>query len=83
MNLRDRILLHLYFTYYKSHTSSRFESLFIYLSKSDINKKNIYESFNIFPERIIQGDDKRTTILIKNIPKIVKKREIRSMIEKY
>ncbi len=83
MNLRDRILLHLYFPYYKSPTSSRFESLFIYLSKSDINKKNIYESFNILPERIIQGEDKRTTILIKNIPKIVKKREIRSLIEKY
>ena len=72
MNLRDRILLHLYFPYYKSPTSSRFESLFIYLSKSDINKK-IYESFNIFPERIIQGEDKRTTILIKTFLKLLKK----------
>ena len=83
MNLRDRLLLHLYFPNYKSPTSSRFESLFLSLKKSDIYKKNSYTSSIIFPERIIQGEDKRTTIIIKNIPKIVKKREIRSMIEKY
>ena len=48
---------------------------------NNIKKSSI--SYIISPERIIQGEDKRTTIIIKNIPKIVKKREIRSMIEKY
>lgn len=83
MNIRDRIILHLYFPNFKSPSSSRFESLFLSLSKIDAYKKNTYTSFIILPERIIQGEDKRTTILIKNIPKIIKKREIRSMIEKY
>jgi len=83
MNIKDRILLRLFFPHYESPISSRFEPLFIYLRKRNINKENIAESFNILPERIIQGDDKRTTILIKNIPKIIKKREIRSMVGKY
>ena len=83
MNLRDRLLLHLYFPNFESPSSSRFESLFISLRKSDYYKKNIYTSSIIYPERIIQGEDKRTTIIIKNIPKIIKKREIRSMVEKY
>ncbi len=83
MNLRDRLLLHLYFPNFESPSSSRFESLFISLRKSDFYKKNIYTSSIIYPERIIQGEDKRTTIIIKNIPKIIKKREIRSMVEKY
>ena len=83
MNLRDRLLLHLYFPNFESPSSSRFESLFISLRKSDFYKKNIYTSSIIYPERIIQGEDKRTTRIIKNIPKIIKKREIRSMVEKY
>ena len=31
----------------------------------------------------MQGADKRTSIIIKNIPKNMKKRDIRKMIEKY
>jgi len=83
MNIIDRILLHLYFPNFESPSSSRFESLFISLRKIDLYKKKSSISYIISPERIIQGEDKRTTIIIKNIPKIVKKREIRSMIEKY
>ena len=83
MNIRNRILLHLCFPNYESPISSRFESLFLSLNKYDLYKKNSYTSFIIIPQRIIQGEDKRTTLIIKNIPKIIKKREIRSMIEKY
>jgi RNA recognition motif-containing protein len=83
MNIKDRILLRLFFPYYTSPTSSRFESFFINLNQRNINKRNIYESFNILPERIVQGEDRRTTILIKNIPKSIKKKEIRSMVGKY
>jgi RNA recognition motif-containing protein len=31
----------------------------------------------------MQGEDKRTSIVIKNIPKTMKKKEIRKMVEKY
>ena len=82
MSLSDKILVKLYFPHFNSPTSSRFESLFIYLKKSDGNKKND-ASYIIFPERIIRGEDKRTSILIKNIPKNIKKKEIRDIIEKF
>ena len=82
MSLSDKILVKLYFPHFNSPTSSRFESLFIYLKKSDGNKKND-ASYIIFPERIIRGEDKRTSILIKNIPKNIKKKEIRGIIEKF
>ena len=82
MNLKDKILVQLYFPNFNSPTSSRFETLFMYLKKSGGNKKqNI--SYIIFPERIIGGEDKRTSILIKNIPKNIKKKEIRDIVEKF
>ena len=82
MNIRDKILIDLYFPEFNSPSSSRFESLFIILNKSNENKnKNI--SYKIFPERIIRGEDKRTSILIKNIPKNIKKKEIRGMVEQF
>ena len=37
----------------------------------------------IFPDKIMQGEDKRTSIVIKNIPRNVKKKDIRNMVEKY
>ena len=84
MNLRDKLILQLYFPNFKSPPSSRFESLFIFLNKNDSNikKKNII-SYEILPDRIMQGEDKRTTLMIRNIPKNVKKKDIRNMIEKY
>ena len=82
MNYTDEILIQLYFPNFNSPSSSRFESLFLILDKIDGNKKkNI--SYIIFPERIINSEDKRTSILIKNIPKNIKKKEIRNMIEKF
>ena len=82
MNIRDKILIELYFPEFNSPSSSRFESLFIVLNKSNGNKnKNV--SYKILPERIIRGEDKRTSILIKNIPKNIKKKEIRDMVEQF
>ena len=82
MNIRDKILIELYFPEFNSPSSSRFESLFVVLNKSNGNKnKNV--SYKIFPERIIRGEDKRTSILIKNIPKNIKKKEIRGMVEQF
>ena len=82
MNNTDEILIQLYFPNFNSPSSSRFESLFLILDKiNGKKKKNI--SYIIFPERIISSEDKRTSILIKNIPKNIKKKEIRNMIEKF
>ena len=60
------------------------ESLFVFLNKNapTTKKKNIPSNI-IFPEKVQQGEDKRTSIIIKNIPKNVKKNVIRSLIEEY
>lgn len=84
MNLRDSILIQLYFPQFNSPPFSRFESLFVFLQKneSNIKKKNVISNI-IYPERVMQGEDKRTSLILKNIPKSVKKKDIRNMIEKY
>jgi len=84
MDLRDQILIDLYFPQFSSPPSSRFESLFLFLNKTDsTTKKKFVVSYTILPDRVMQGEDKRTSLIIKNIPKNVKKKEIRNMIEKY
>ena len=82
MSLSDIILVQLYFPHFHSPSSSRFEDLFLVLDKSEGNKNNNL-SYLIFPERIIRGEDKRTSILMKNIPKTIKKKEIRSLVENF
>ena len=71
----DKILLRLYFPQFPSPASSRFESLFIELNKYNTTKSI---SYLISPET-----DKRTSLVIKNIPKNVKKKEIRNLVQKY
>ena len=84
MELLDRILLLIYFPQFRSRNSSRFESFFISnLKKENSKNKNIYKSKNIFPEKIIRNEDKRTSLLIKGIPKDMSKKEVRDFIEKY
>jgi hypothetical protein len=88
MSLSDKIIVQLYFPHFNSPSSSRFEALFLFLDKKhgNKNKKNNNNnkiSYYIFPERVIRGEDRRTSILIKNIPKTIKKREIRSLIENF
>ena len=82
MNKKEKILLELYFPHFISPTSSRFEEFFSNLEES-YEYVNSIITYNIYPERIISGEDKRTSIVIKNIPKYIKKREIRAMIEAF
>jgi RNA recognition motif-containing protein len=56
--------------------------LFLNINDSNAKKKNII-SYTILPDQVMQGEDKRTSLIIKNIPKNIKKKEIRSLIEKY
>lgn len=84
MYLTERIILQLYFPQFKSRTISRFHDFFLNLNKKDVKQKINQESaYTIFPDKIMQGEDKRTSIVFKNIPKIMRKKDIRSMIEKY
>ena len=85
MSTIDRILLKLYFPQFNSPPSSRFESLFDVLNKKNSYKTNKSNNLSnlISPELVIQGKDKRTSLTIKNIPKYIKKKDIRNLIEKY
>ena len=84
MGFLERILLLLYFPQFKSAESSRFESFFISVYKKEkTNKKPKNNSINVFPEKIIRNEDKRTSLMIKGIPIDISKKEIRNIIEKY
>ena len=78
----DEILLKLLFPKFDSPPASRFESLFAELHLKD-SKKHYKMSYSVSPEYVIQGEDKRTSLMIKNIPKNVTKKEIRNLFEKY
>ena len=81
---RERIILRLYFPQFNSPLSSRFQNYFNTLNKAENSKKKKKTtSIIIFPDKIMQGEDKRTSIVIKNIPRNVKKKDIRNMVEKY
>ena len=84
MKILDRILLSLYFPQFKSPLNSRFESLFMSIIKmenplnKDMNRTNI-----IYPEKIVQNEDKRTSLEIKGIPKNMSKNEVRNLLDKF
>ena len=83
MSNLERILLSMYFPQFRSTNCSRFENLFISIvkKKSPLNKKNI--SKNIYPEKIVRNEDKRTSVEIKGIPMDMTKKEVRNFIEQY
>ena len=84
MGFLERILLSLYFPQFKSPLNSRFENLFVSIIKKEnplnkqANKTNI-----IYPEKIARNEDKRTSIIIKGIPKNMPKCEVRNILDKY
>ena len=86
MGFIERILLLAYFPQFNSPNHSRFESLFLSLGKNEYfynkNRKN-NKSKTIFPEKIARNEDKRTSIVIKGIPKDMKKYKVRDLVEKF
>lgn len=79
----DMVIIRLYFPQFDSPPVSRFEPLFkIFVSESNLHNDNI-KSRLIIPERVIKGIDKRTSLVIKYIPKDVSKRKIIKLLEKY
>ena len=80
----ERIIIRLYFPQFKSPDKTRFQNFFLNLNKCDNFKEKKKEiSYEIFPDKIMQGEDKRTSIIIRNIPKNMKKKDIRKMVEKF
>jgi len=49
-------------------------------TKDKLKSRN---SYNIYPEKIIRNEDKRTSIIIKGIPTSMAKSEIRNLVDKY
>ena len=84
MGFLERILLSLYFPQFKSPLNSRFESLFVSIIKMEnpLNK-HINRSNTIYPEKIARNEDKRTSIVIKGIPKNMPKNEVRNLLDKF
>lgn len=85
----ESIYLHLYFPYYNNTNTSRFESFFKSLSKKERKSKNfptnsnLKKSTKIFPEKIIQSLDKRSSVILKNIPKNWSKGFIKYLVESF
>ena len=68
--------------YFISPKQSRFEKFFQNL-KSNPKRYLNKNSLEINLDNIIQGNDKRTSIIIKNVPVYIKKDDMKKLIEKY
>jgi hypothetical protein len=84
MGFLERILLSLYYPQFKSPLNSRFETLFVSIVKMEnpLNK-HIHRTNTIYPEKIARNEDKRTSIVIKGIPKCMSKNEVRNLLDKF
>ena len=72
-------LLDFLFPNFKKSEESRFSKLFNE-NRSKINSQN--KKLDLNGHKIFTGEDKRTTILIKNIPKNMTKNQLKMLIEK-
>ena len=84
MSFLERILLSLYYPQFKSPINSRFETFFVSILKMEnpLNK-HINRTNTIYPEKIARNEDKRTSIVIKGIPKNMSKNEVRNLLDKF
>jgi RNA recognition motif-containing protein len=84
MSFLERILLSLYYPQFKSPLNSRFETLFVSIIKMEnpLNK-HIKRTNTIYPEKIARNEDKRTSLVIKGIPKNMSKNEVRNLLDKF
>ena len=83
MGYLEQILLQIYFPQFHSPNKSRFESFFMSIKKKDNHKNINNNTSNIFPEKIARNEDKRTSVIIKGIPKDMPKNDVRNLINKY
>lgn len=78
MRTKYDILLKFLFPKFSQPIQSRFENFFSFSNKSTINKNKV--SFIISLEKIEKGEDKRTSIIIKNIPNSINKEYINEIL---
>lgn len=80
----ERIIIDLSFPMFSSAKNSRFLPFFNKISaknkENGLSNKKIYK---IYPEKIMQNQDKRTSIILNNIPKVWPKNNIRFFIESF
>lgn len=81
MSLLNRFIISLYFPQFKESQNSRFESFFNKLIPK--SQKNQNCSYLIYPDKIIQGLDKRSSIELRYIPKTWNKNFIRDIVESF
>ena len=79
MRTKYEILINLLFPKYSQPSESRFINSFSYLNNKKNSNKN-QSSFSISFEKIEKGEDKRTSIIIKNLPNSINKEYINQML---
>jgi len=83
MKTKNEIILQFLFPKYKSAIESRFITLFQINKnkKSYYNNYNTYNTFDISFEKILNGKDRRTTVILKNIPFQMTKKKLYELLE--
>ena len=79
MRTKYEILLKLLFPKYSQPSQSRFVNSFSYLNNKKKSNKS-QSSFSISFEKIEKGEDKRTSIIIKNLPNSINKEYMAKVI---
>ena len=79
MLTKNEIILQLLFPKFKPAIDSRFISLFQLNKNKKINYNN-YNSFDISIEKILNREDKRTSIILKNIPNTLNKENLNKLL---
>ena len=79
MRTKYEILLKLLFPKYSQPSESRFINCFSYINNKKKSNKN-QNSFSISFEKIEKGEDKRTSIIIKNLPNSINKEYINQIL---
>ena len=72
-------ILSLVFPEFEQKKESRFSKFF---TKTKFNDNKLEEKLKLNGHKILTGEDKRTTILIKNIPRTMTKNQLKLIIEK-
>ena len=80
MLTKNEIILQFLFPKFKPALNSRFISLFPTNKNKKINCNNC-DSFDVSIEKILNGEDKRTSIILKNIPFQMTKKELNNLLE--
>jgi len=73
------IISYFLFPKFSHPKEGRFLKFFYFLNKKKKNKT--FNNFTIYYEKIENGDDKRTTVIIKNIPNYITKENFSNILE--